>query len=125
MKKKTVAMAGASGLIGTYLSGYLQEYELLKISRNDMHLMDEEFAEKYRESDIVINLSGAPVNRRWTDRNRKEILDSRILTTRKLGCIMEYNRDRERLYLSASAIGIYNGEDIHTEDSAAWGRGLI
>ena len=118
-------MAGASGLIGTYLSGYLQEYELLKISRDDMHLMDEEFAEKYRESDIVINLSGAPVNRRWTDRNRKEILDSRILTTRKLGCIMEYNRDRERLYLSASAIGIYNGEDIHTEDSAAWGRGLI
>lgn len=31
-------MAGASGLIGTYLSGHLNEYALLKISRSDMAL---------------------------------------------------------------------------------------
>jgi uncharacterized protein (TIGR01777 family) len=125
MKKKTVAMAGTSGLIGTYLSGYLREYELLNISRNDLYLKDDEFAEKYRKSDIVINLSGAPVIRRWTKKNRKEIVDSRILTTRKLGCIMEYSQEQERLYMSASAIGIYNDEDIHTEESAAWGKGFM
>jgi len=112
-------------MIGTYLSGYLSEYELLKISRKDFQLLDKDFAKKYKECDIVINLSGAPVIRRWTKRNRKEILDSRILTTRKLGCIMEYNVDRERLYISASAIGIYNDEDIHTEDSHAWGNGFM
>lgn len=125
MKKKTVVMAGASGLIGTYLKGYLNEYDLVEISRNDLNLTDKEFAKKYRDSDIVINLSGAPVIQRWTRRNRKVILDSRILTTRKLGCIMKYNQDRERLYLSASAIGIYNDVDIHTEDSTAWGMGFM
>ena len=125
VKKKTVALAGASGLIGTYLSSNLNEYDLLKISRNDLQLADADFAEKYQESDIVINLSGAPVIRRWTKRYKKEILDSRISTTKKLGCIMEYNKDRERLYLSASAIGIYNDEEIHTEDSAAWGEGFM
>jgi len=125
VKKKIVVMAGASGLIGTYLSEYLNEYDLLKISRRDLKLSDKEFATKYRESHIIINLSGAPVIRRWTRRNRKEILDSRILTTRKLGCIMKYNQDRERLFLSASAIGIYNDEDIHTEDSIAWGKGFM
>jgi uncharacterized protein (TIGR01777 family) len=55
----------------------------------------------------------------------KEILDSRILTTRKLGSIMAYNDDRERLFVSASAIGIYNDEDLHTEDSHAWSNGFM
>jgi uncharacterized protein (TIGR01777 family) len=125
MKKKTVAMAGASGLIGTYLSGYLKGYDIRKISRNDYLLTDEDFAAKYRETDFVINLSGAPIIRRWTKRNKKEILDSRIMTTRKLGSIMEKNSYRERLYISASAIGIYNDKDVHTEDSDAWGTGFL
>lgn len=118
-------MAGASGMIGTYLSSYLGEYELLNISRKDLQLLDEDFAYKYRECDIVINLSGAPVIRRWTKGNRKEILDSRILTTRKLGSIMKYHPGRERFYLSASAIGIYNDKDIHTEESHAWSEGFM
>ncbi len=43
VKKKTVALAGASGLIGTHLSRDLNEYDLLKISRNDLQLADAEF----------------------------------------------------------------------------------
>lgn len=125
MKKKTIVMAGASGLIGTYLSAYLKEYNLVKINRTDFNMSDKEFAEKYRDCDVVINLSGAPVIRRWTRKNRKEILDSRILTTRKLGCILKYDQDRERQYLSASAIGIYDEKNIHTEDSTNWGKGFL
>jgi len=118
-------MAGASGLIGTYLSGYLRVYNLLIISRNDLKLEDGKFAEKFKEADIIINLSGSPVIQRWTRKNRNEILNSRVRTTGKLGCIMEYHPDRERLYLSASAIGVYNDEDTHTEESNAWGKGFM
>jgi uncharacterized protein (TIGR01777 family) len=125
VKKKTVAMGGASGLIGTYLSGYLQGYEILKISRQDFQMNNIKFAEKFRESDIIINLSGSPVIRRWTKKNRKDILDSRILTTRKLAYILDYNPERERMYLSASAIGIYNDEEMHTEVSSEWGKGFM
>ncbi|MCK5462192.1 MAG: TIGR01777 family oxidoreductase [Bacteroidales bacterium] len=125
MKKKTVAIAGSSGLIGSYLSSYLQGYEILKINRQDFKLEDKKIAEKFREADIIINLAGSTVIRRWAKKNRKEILDSRILTTRKLGSIMDYYPERERIYLSASAIGIYNDEDIHTEESTDWGKGFM
>jgi len=125
VKKKTVALAGSSGLIGSYLSDYLQGYEILKINRQDFKLEDKKIAEKFQEADIIINLTGSTVIRRWTKKNRKEILDSRILTTRKLGSIMDYYPERERMYLSASAIGIYNDENIHTEESTNWGKGFM
>ena len=125
MKKKTVAIAGSSGLIGSYLWNYLQGYGILKISRQDFQLRDKKFAEKFREADIIINLAGSTVIRRWTKRNRKEILDSRILTTRILRSIVDSFPERERLYLSASAIGIYNDEDVHTEESTDWGKGFM
>ena len=122
---KTVAIAGSSGLIGSHLSDYLKGYEILKISRQDFQLRDKKFAEKFQEADIVINLAGSTVIRRWTKRNRKEIMDSRILTTRKLGSIIDYYPERDRIYLSSSAIGIYNDEDIHTEESTDWGKGFM
>ena len=125
MKKKTVAIAGSSGLIGSYLSDYLQGYKILKISRLDFQLRDQKFAEKFQEADIIINLAGSTVIRRWTKRNRQKIMDSRILTTRKLGSIVDYYPERERRYLSASATGIYNDEDIHTEESTDWGKGFM
>lgn len=118
-------MAGASGLIGTYLTGFLNEYDLLKISRHDFQLNDQAFADKYKGADIIINMSGAPVIKRWNKRNRKEILNSRILTTRKLGSIMDLHPEKERFYLSGSAIGIYDDKVIHSEASSAWGQGFM
>ena len=125
MKTKTVAIAGASGLVGTYLSGYLQGYEILKISRQDFILSNELFAQKYCDADFIINLTGAPIIRRWTRKNRKDILESRIITTKKLGCILEHCPNRKRLILSTSAIGIYNDTDVHKENSLAFGAGFM
>jgi uncharacterized protein (TIGR01777 family) len=125
VKKKTVAIAGSTGLIGSYLMDFLKGYEIVKISRQDLQLGEQEFAEKFREADIIINLAGASVLRRWTNKNRKEILESRILTTRKLGSIVDYYPERGRMYLSASAIGVYNNIDIHTEYSNDWGTGFM
>ena len=118
-------MAGASGLIGSYLAGFLHEYDLLKINRDDLQINDQTFADKHKDADIIINLAGAPVIKRWNRRNRREILNSRILTTRKLGSIMDHHPEKERLYLSASAIGIYDDEGIHTEVSKSWGKGFM
>jgi uncharacterized protein (TIGR01777 family) len=125
VKKKTVAIAGASGHIGTYLLGYLHGYEILKINRQDFLLSNEVFAQKYCDAEFIINLTGAPIIRRWTKKNKKEILESRIFTTQKLACIIEHCPDRKRLILSASAIAIYNDKDVHTDNSHAWGTGFM
>ena len=124
-ERKILVMAGASGLIGTYLSEYLRNYEILKIGRQDFMIEDREFIRMYGHADTIINLSGAPVIRRWSKKNRREIMCSRVDTTRKLGCILQHDPGKERLYISASAIGIYNDHDEHTEDSNGMGSGFM
>ena len=122
---KIIAMAGASGLIGNYLSLFLKGFKIVKINRNDFLLNDETFAEKFGEADVIINLAGAPVIQRWTRRNKKEILDSRIGTTRKIKSIMLFAPEKPRYYISASAIGIYDDKEIHSEESTRWGEGYL
>ena len=118
-------MAGASGLIGTHLTVLLKGFDIVKINRKDFDLNDQIFAEKFRDADIIINMAGAPVIRRWTRQNRKEILESRTETTRKLKCISELNPEKERFYISASGIAIYDEVKIHTEESSQWGEGYL
>jgi uncharacterized protein (TIGR01777 family) len=125
MKRKTVAIAGASGMIGTYLSTYLQRHEIIRIFRQDLSLENREFIKKYGRADVLINMIGAPISRRWTKQYKQEILASRINSTRKLGSIIKHDPTRNRLYVSASAIGIYNDMEVHTEKSEKYGTGFI
>jgi uncharacterized protein (TIGR01777 family) len=64
--------------------------------------------------DVVINLAGRSVNCRYTDANRKAILDSRVLSTRAIGKAIAQARRRPRLWLQASTATIY----AHTYDRA-------
>ncbi|WP_306639513.1 TIGR01777 family oxidoreductase [Sanyastnella coralliicola] len=75
------------------------------------------------ESDVVINLAGATVAQRWTEKTKKAILDSRVNSTRTL---VEAMKDgKQRVFLSASAIGLYPfGDDNFKEDHAP-GSGFL
>ena len=112
-------------MIGTFLAEYMKSYEIMKIGREDFSLANDDFARKYLRSDVLINLSGAPVIRRWTKKNMQEIIESRIHTTRKLARIIKGDSGHKRLYISASAIGLYNDRDEHTEKSQKWGKGFM
>ena len=60
------------------------------------------------EADAVINLSGEPIAaKRWTDRQKKRILQSRIAPTRALVLAMAAAKKRPSLLINASAIGYY------------------
>jgi uncharacterized protein (TIGR01777 family) len=125
VKMKTIILAGASGMIGSCLFKYLDADKVIKVERKDFHMGDKEFAEKFREADIILNMSGSSIIRRWTPGNRKDILNSRIQTTQKLSSIITRFPERKRLYLTASAIGIYDDRNIHTENSENWSKGFI
>ena len=66
--------------------------------------------------DAVINLAGASIFRRWNDKSKRLIYDSRVLTTRNLVDAMSGERDA--LLCSTSAIGYYGfrGDEELTED---------
>jgi hypothetical protein len=65
--------------------------------------------------DGVINLAGRSIMGRWTKRYKKEIYDSRVLTTRNVVDALAVHRGT--FLCSASAVGYYGdrGDDILTE----------
>lgn len=71
---------------------------------------------KVAEHDIVINLVGKSIFTYWTAKVKKEIYDSRILTTRHIAESLAGAKDK--IFFSTSAVGYYGerGEDVLTED---------
>ena len=58
-------------------------------------------------ADIVINLAGRSVNCRYTERNRREILESRTLSTRVVGQAIAQSAKPPTLWMNASTATIY------------------
>src|SRR4051812_4903910 len=58
-------------------------------------------------ADVVINLAGRSVNCRYTERHRREILDSRVYATRAVGLAIEQALYPPPLWINASTATIY------------------
>ncbi|MFL2577917.1 MAG: TIGR01777 family oxidoreductase [Flavobacteriaceae bacterium] len=69
--------------------------------------------------DTLIHLAGATISKPWTPKNRKEIMDSRVITSSMLSQSMKHEKIKMKQILCASAIGIYPNsfEDTLTENS--------
>jgi uncharacterized protein len=65
-------------------------------------------------ADVVINLAGRNVNCRYHPRHRREILDSRVKSTRVVGAAIACVRRPPRVWLQASTATIY----AHRYDAA-------
>ena len=133
-----VLVSGASGLIGTELCRQLREdgHEVHTLVRRQPATAHEHnWAPTARildsalidSADAVINLSGAPLGRLpWTPGYKKELLSSRLETTRALTEAMNMAAKPPEVFLNASAVGFYGdrpGERL-TEESAK-GTGFL
>jgi uncharacterized protein (TIGR01777 family) len=69
------------------------------------------------EHDVIINLAGATIFRRWSDSVRAEILDSRIITTRRIVEALKNAKGKSMRLFNASGIGYYGhcGDEILDE----------
>jgi hypothetical protein len=90
------------------------------INRESFALSDNDFLNQLTEgADVIINLAGAPVSKKWTPEYKTEILNSRVETTRKITGSINHAVKKPSVYISASAIGIYDSTHIHSETSQA------
>jgi hypothetical protein len=95
-----IALTGASGFVGTALQEAFAGCVI--ISRKD----DEKaILEKLKGVDVLINLAGAPIIKRWSDPYKKVLTQSRIETTRQI--VSALNQSSVTHFISTSAIGIY------------------
>jgi len=95
-----IALTGASGFVGTTLQSHFKE--CIIIDRKDDTSM---IVEKLQGVDIVINLAGAPIIKRWSDPYKKLLMESRIESTERL--VAAINQSNVVHFISTSAIGIY------------------
>src|SRR5690606_36274961 len=94
--KPQLVLAGGSGFLGRLLILNLQhEYDFLVLGRKAGTVegipcmaypkTDQELATLFEGSKAVINLAGKSVNCRPNKRNKREILNSRIHSTERIG----------------------------------------
>ena len=95
-----IALTGASGFVGTAIKACFENYVI--IERQDDELI---ILQKLKDVDVVINLAGAPIIKRWSDPYKKVLLNSRIKTTETL--VNAINKSNITHFISTSAIGIY------------------
>jgi len=115
-----VVLFGSSGFLGSRVKLLLrgEDHELILPGRESFNQASDQFGSAFIENqDIVMNFTGAPIGRRWNESYKKEIYDSRILTTRKIAEAIQKAKHPPRLFLNASAVGIYADGPKQNEES--------
>ncbi len=121
-----IAMSGATGFIGGSLIKKFagEDWSVIPLLVEDFK-SDAILSEKLKSSDIVINLAGAPVIGKWTEEYKKILYSSRIETTSKIVSIINNQNPKPRLFISTSAVGIYDGSEVYSEDNAVYANDFL
>jgi uncharacterized protein (TIGR01777 family) len=141
-----VAVSGATGLIGGALVRALSERgdEVTALSRNAerageaLGVAAETWADPKAERapldalrgrDGVVHLLGELIAQRWSDETKREIRDSRVLSTRNLVAALAElpGEERPRVLVSGSGAGWYGhrGDERLDESAAAAGHDFL
>lgn len=137
VENKTVLITGATGLIGTALADYLTRrgFRVFPLVRQ----IDEESAFYWRPEigeihfdpnirlDAVVHLAGANLSdRRWSTSTKKNIIDSRVVSTQLLCNSLATLQHRPKVLISASAIGFYGDTgDREVDESSESGGDFL
>ncbi|HXI24906.1 MAG TPA: TIGR01777 family oxidoreductase [Pyrinomonadaceae bacterium] len=122
-----IALAGASGLVGTALIPALesQGHEVTRLVRTTPRAgeiewhpnKDEVSAVSLEGFDIIINLAGENIaGGRWTDEQKRKIRDSRVNGTHLLTEAIAKMERKPRAFICASATGVYGDRDDEVLD---------
>ena len=145
-----IFLTGGSGFIGRFMTFALAErgHEITVLSRNFKKPSpfpprvcvleaDPTKAGSWQkiagDHDAIINLAGFSIFNRWTKKVKKEIFDSRILTTKNLVEALSHREQKEIHFLSGSGVGYYGfhqnkvidendgpGDDFLARVASAW-----
>lgn len=113
-----IAITGSSGFIGKQLEAHFrkQSDSIINLPRINDETSALELSKILSESEVIINLAGAPIVGRWDEEYKKSLFDSRINTTRKIVDAIGLMETKPKVFISASAIGIYSQEGEQTEN---------
>lgn len=121
LKKMKIVIAGGKGFLGKALQKYFIEKgnEVLVLTRkptepNQIHwdaVSIGEWTKVLEGTDVLINLTGKCVDCRYTEENKKAILDSRVQSTEVLQKAVNLCKNPPKVWLNSSSGTIY----VHAE----------
>ncbi|OCL82873.1 TIGR01777 family oxidoreductase [Arcobacter porcinus] len=116
---KTILISGASGFVGQSLVEFFskQNYNVIQIKRDILN-NSLKLDELINSSDIVINLSGANIINRWSKSYKELLVSSRINTTKSLVNSIKRVEKKPKLFISTSAVGIYDNKAKYDENGS-------
>ncbi|GAA5083718.1 TIGR01777 family oxidoreductase [Chryseobacterium ginsengisoli] len=116
-----ILIAAGTGFLGKNLEKYFKEKEshVYILTRNPKRPNEIQWDAKtlgewksfLENSDVLINLTGKSVDCRYTEKNKKEIFDSRIDSTKVLQQAVDQCINKPKVWLNASSATIY----VHSE----------
>ena len=127
-----ILIAGSSGLVGRALCEHLTllGHEAIPLVRGlggwnpEQGELDTHRIKGY---DAVVHLGGVGVAaKRWTDDYKKQIRNSRVNSTQLLASSMAQMRDKPKVFVVASAVGIYGSRGCDLlDESDTPGEGFL
>lgn len=110
-----IAIAGYNGMIGRHFADDRKGDRLIRLPREMLYGEVGRLAGAIEGADLLVNLAGFPINKRWTRKNRQRIEESRHgVNCRLVEAVNQLDRKPEQ-FLTASAIGLYEPGMTHLE----------
>lgn len=123
-----ILITGGTGFIGKacveFFSG--KGYKLIVLTRqkglqlkNAKTISNIEEIKSSEKIDVIINLAGANINKRWTKNYKDQIVNSRLSVTHDIISLIEKLETKPQVLISASAVGYYGCQqsNLLNEDS--------
>lgn len=126
MKYNKIVLAGGNGYLGTVLTGYYRDIakEVIILSRHAQPAIENvktlmwdgktegDWMPALENADLLVNLCGKNVNCRYTEKNKREIIASRVEPTTLLNHVVLKLQHPPKLWINITSATIYR----HAED---------
>lgn len=133
-------IAGGSGFIGRHLSGKVKESggEVTLLTRkNDSSIPHNQITwnpaldgglpvSEIEGYDLIVNLSGAGIEKKWNEGYKSELVESRVKSTSVLVNAINSATSKPKYFVNASAVGYYgNVEDGTVDEDSNPGKDFL
>jgi uncharacterized protein (TIGR01777 family) len=123
-----ILISGGSGFIGSAITEvFLKKgYNVIILSRRKLKtpqrvsvIQSIDQINSGEKIDIIINLAGSSISKRWSQAYKRNLMSSRLEVTKNLVALIRRLKEKPALLISASAIGYYGSQNSDYIDESS------